>query len=245
MKKKKPPAPQPVSPVQTQALGISEQQRQQQGHQVEAAHAGVGQANQTVQQAKGALTETNPILSRFTQAGPSGMTAFRQALTNQTSNAVANTHDNLLARSREKAQAAGFGGYQPVNLGAETAIENERAGKIAAIPGQVEQLASPLEMEAVQQQATMQNQRGGLLNALAGSQLQGANTELSGAHAYNPESYFGEGANMESQRIEQQLREEELARQRRGGLFKGLAKVGLTAAAPFTGGYTGKLAGAF
>lgn len=212
MKKKAPPVNNlPVSPVQSQAMDISNQQREAQNTQV-------GQANQTIDTAKAGVS---PYL-----AGSSGMSEFRRALTGNLAHSTALTGDNAIARTRERAQAAGFGGNQPITFGAEAGLANEQAGRIAQIPAQVEAQAAPLEMQAA-----------GLEGTLAGQQL-------NAAHVYNPESYFNQGTDLEQQRQNEFYRQQEEARKRKAGIWGSLAKIGLTAAGGVAGGAPGAALGA-
>lgn len=125
---------------------------------------------------------------------------------------TANAGENAMARIRERAQAAGFGSNQPITFAAENQQANENAGRIAQIPLQVEQQVAPLEMQAA-------NQYAGL-----------GNDELSAARIYNPESYYGAGVGMENQRQQDYYRQLQEQRQKKGGIWGTLAKVGLNAA---------------
>src|SRR6266404_2682867 len=127
MKKKQQPAPAvtapppPPSALQTQATGISEEERaarnagiEKSGQTAEQAKGTVEQAKgavtsglqnlqgvrNTVDQAKGALTETNPLLNRFTTTDATGSTPFRRALLNTKSQSTSNAYDNAAARQR-------------------------------------------------------------------------------------------------------------------------------------------------
>ncbi len=202
MKKK----PAPVAPPPT---GLSTEQRQAQ-------EAQVGQANTTIANTQTALSPYLP--------GSSGMSEFRRALTGNLAHSTAVTGDNAIAQSRNRAQAAGFGGHQPITFGAESALANEQAGRIAAIPGQVEAQAAPLELQAT-----------GQLANTAGQQIQAANV-------YNPESYYSAAANAEQQRQNEFANQQEEARKRKAGIWGSLAKVGLSAASAIPG--LGRIAGA-
>lgn len=159
--------------------------------------AALGRTNQAIGTTQNALSGFLP--------GSNGMSEYRRALTGKYATATANTGENALARTRERAAAAGFGGGgQPITFGAETQLANEQAGRIAAIPGQVEEQVAPLELQA------------------AGQYGQTANQDLSVAHAYDP-------------RQEQFYKEQEEARKRKAGIWGGLAKVGLNLAVPGLG----------
>ncbi len=199
--KKKPAQPPPPSPVQNQSFQISEGQR--------------AAGNQTLDTAKQGFS---PYL-----AGSDGMSEFRRALTGNLSHATALTGNNAIAHSRERAAAAGFGGQQPITFGAENQLANEQAGRIAAIPGQVEAQAAPLELQAAGQTANI------------------GQTQLGSA---NP--YYNAGIDLERQRQEEFARQQEEARKRKAGIWGSLARIGLTAASaiPGAGPIVGSLGGA-
>lgn len=190
MKKKAAPAPPPPSPVQDKAFGISEADR--------------AAGNQTLDTAKQGFA---PYL-----AGSSGQSEFRRALTGNLARSTANTGDNAIARSRERAQRAGFGANQPLVYGAENQLANEQAGRIADIPLQVEQAAAPLEMQAAGQVA-----------GIGESQLGSA------------QGYFNSGEDLEQQRIAEFNRQQEEARKKKAGIWGALGKIGLRAASAIPG----------
>lgn len=192
MKKKTAPAPPPPSPVQNQAFGISDDQR--------------ANADATTDTTKQALSGYLP--------GSTGMSDFRRALTGNMSKAVATTGDNALAHSRERAAAAGFGGGgQPITVGAENELANEQAGRISQIPGQVEQIAAPLELQATGQEAG-----------------------IASREASNAAGYFNTGTDIEQQRQAEFNRQQEEARKRKSGIWGSLAKIGLNAGLSFLPG---------
>jgi len=183
----------------------------------------IANVNQQQQQSQETLNAAKPTLSRITAVDPgTGTTALRKALTTSLTSSTTNAYNNALVAARARGLQAGLQN-QPMHVGNQAAIENERAKALSQIPGQVEQQATQEELQAV----GLQNSQAGLENAIAG-------TGVSAASQYNPNGALSTEAQLEAQRQQQ----EELANQRRGGLWKGLAKVGLAAAAPFTGGST-------
>lgn len=193
MKKKAAAQPPPPSAVQNQAFANADADRT----------AG----NATIDTAKQGFS---PYM-----AGSDGMSEFRRALTGNLARSTANTGDNAIARSRERAQAAGFGGGgQPMQFGAENELANEQAGRIASIPGQVEQIAAPLELQAA-----------------------GATAGIGESQMSDARGYFGQGVNEEDQRMQEFYKQQEEARKRKAGIWGALAKIGLNAGLGFaTGG---------
>lgn len=178
----------------------------------------IGAAGQTIAQAQQPLTA-------ITQRDATGQTALRRALTTTGTQATNQAYNNAAAASRLRGLGAGLAN-QPMELGNERALEGQRASALGQIPFQVEQQAAPLELQA-----------SGLENQLA-------NTQLGAARIYNPESYFGTGASMEEQR-QQALNQQYLEAQRqRGGLFGGLARIGLGMIPGIGGALSGALGGA-
>lgn len=163
---------------------------QRSNEELGARNAELGAANQTV-------GSVSPVVSRITSELPGGGTALRRSLTNTAQTATNNSYDNVMARTRERAAAAGFGYAQPVSQAADTGVGLERARRLSEIPGEVEQQATGLELQA-----------GGLGNALA-------NTQLSAAGQYQPESYFNTAANLENE-----------AKKRKAALIGGLINAG-------------------
>lgn len=179
------PAPPPATPAPTTVQG------------------GLQQTTGTIDQAKGALTNTQPFLDNYLKPNVAGTTAFRQALTNTKASTTANAYDNAVSQARTKAAQMGFSSNsQPVTFGAETAIGNERAKAISDIPSQVNLEAQPVEFQAAQ----MQQNQSSLYNALANTQ-QGETNTL---------------ATQEAQKNAQ-----------KGALATGLAQTGLAVAEPF------------
>jgi hypothetical protein len=186
--KKKAPTPQPTSPVQTQSFDLAKAEGAKRDD---------------------AIATTQPAINRILTPDASGQTALRRGLTQSLQGATANSYDNVLARTRERANAAGFGGN---TFGAETAIKNQQAHDIGQIPGQVEQQATETELAAI-------------------------GAQQGNAAMYDPRGYYSEGAGLEGQRLDQEFQAEEARKARKGGLLRGLANVGLsTAGSYFTGG---------
>lgn len=225
MRKKKPavaPAAPPPSPVQDQALGISEAERQQRDRQLQ-------MSNDSVTEAKTISDQSAPLLDRMTVPDSTGQTPWRREQLNRRTESTTRSYDNALVAQRKQAMMSGFGYAQPIARAGENEIENERAAALARVPGDVELEALQPEFQAV----GLQNQRAGLRQGLAQTQL-----GISGE--YSPENYFSTGAGLEQQRLnigqdekDRFEREQERARQRRAGLWKGLATTGLNAASMF------------
>lgn len=189
------------------AYNISDEQRQLQTGQL-------AQGNETVMQGKQILNENNPVLQQYTQPDASGTTPFRRRLASKLASTTADTYANETSGLKNRAAASGFAG-SPMEFAARTALENQRGRDIAENPLKVEQTASPLEMSAVGLNNQIQLGRGNLYNAFA-------NSYYGGGRMLNPEQYMQQG-----------LTEEERARQRRSGLWSGLAKAGLGVASAF------------
>ena len=184
MKKKKLPTTPDTftSPLQTQALQTSDTERTA--------------ANQSLDTAKDAYSQFLP--------GSAGASQYRKNLYAGLSGSTARTNDNQMAHARERAQAAGFGGGQPIAVAAGNEVANEGANRIAQIPLQVEQAAMPYEMQAIQGTTGI------------------GNTQLA-----NSQQMFGQATGMEDQRLQEFYKQQEEARKRKSGIWGALAKVGL------------------
>lgn len=224
-------AEQPTSPVQTQALELSAEERAMRDRANQAVigstqrATGVGTQNADI--ARRAAQSIDPSLDRFIGRDSEGLTGFRRALTGLKAKSTANAYDNQMARMKERASASGFGGQgQGVTFGAENSIRNEQAGAISRIPGEVELEALEPEFQAM----NMRQQQAGLLDDIGRGETdlhsQDADRMLGLSRGYDPQGYFGTGAGMEQQRVDDFYREQELARKRKGGIFRGLAKIG-------------------
>lgn len=164
----------------------------------------ISKAGEQIDAAAATSSSITPELQSFYAKDATGSTPFRRALLNTKVGATSRAYDDATSRVRERAQAAGFGFEQPITMGAENAVENEKAGALARIPGEVEMEALDPEMQAmgmVQDQAGFQNTLAGQRANLAG--------------AYDPEGYFNT-ANANDQ----------AARERKSRLWSGLAGVG-------------------
>ena len=200
------------SPLVSQGLGISDEERKRRNLQLGLAQSTVGQVKDLA---------SSPVLSRITTPDATGQTPFRRSLMQSKTSATTTAYNNALATSRLRGLQMGLQN-QPIEAGNETAIEAQRAGALARIPSEVEQEAIGPEMQAT-------GLRGSLLNAAGGQ-------ELEAAGMYNPTSYFGTAAGMESQRegeLNQQYLQEQ---QRKGAFWRALAGMVPSLAAPFTGG---------
>lgn len=210
MKKKKSPA-ETVSPVQTQALGLSEEERA-------ARNTGLQTSQGTTQQALGTTQQAAAPLQRYTSFDAEGMNPLRRSLTQAKTSATNTAYNNAQSANRLRGLSQGLQN-QPMTFGNETALENERARTLGQIPSEVEREAVQPEMQAV-----------GLMNQLAGTQLGAAGTQLGIAGQYSPESYFGQGAGMESQR-QGALNEQWLdAERRRAAMWNSLIGAGTSIA---------------
>lgn len=162
------------------------------------------------------ISPASSALERFYDPSGSGMSAFKKGLLNTKTADATGAFNNAEAAQRQRANLSGFGYSQPIEQAATSNIENARARRLSEIPGEVELESLAPEFQAI-----------GLQNQLAG-------TELGVGRTYDPEGYYKIGASQAEQEA-----------QRRGGLWRSIAKIGLTAAAPFTGGATLPIAGAF
>lgn len=180
--------------------------------------------NRNIEQSTSAADMMRPTISRLTERDITGETPFRRALTQQKYSGAANAYENAQARTRERGAAAGMGGPGPQMFGAQTALANENAAALARIPGEV-------ELESLQPE-------------LQGASLAGdmAGRYQSAAGLYSPESFYGSGVGLESQRqgnveseLDRRFQEEENRKQRKSALFGSLIGA---AAAPFTGGFS-------
>lgn len=163
--------------------------------------AAAGQQIDTAGQISDSIT---PKLESFYTLDAGGSTPFRRALLQTKVGATSRAYDNATSRVRDRAQAAGFGFEQPITAGAENAVENEKAGALARIPGEVEMEALDPEFQAMgmrQGQASFRNSLASQRGNLAGM--------------YDPQGYFNI-ANANDQ----------AARERRARLWSGLAGVG-------------------
>ncbi len=143
---------------------------------------------------------------------PNGMSAYAKGQQTLRESDTNKRFNDSQAAQRMRARMSGFGYEQPAEQAGEGFIENARAAELSRIPAETQKEASEMAMQAV-----------GLQNGLA-------NTELGVANQFSPESYYQTGA----QQAEQEA-------QRRGGLWKSLAGLGMNLAAPFTSGLAGKL----
>lgn len=209
MRRTQPPAVTP-SPVQTQALQLTDQQLKQQQQALQGVQGTVGQAQGTIAAAQRPLTA-------ITTPDATGQTPLRRALSASLNASTSQAYNNAVRNSRLAGLRAGLQNQPAGTVGAEQQIRAEEASKLGQIPSQVEQQAAPLELQA----AGQTGQLAGLQNELAG-------TELGVARTYTPSTYFNTGASMEAQR-QQALNQDYLEQQRRNAaLWAGLAKAGLS-----------------
>jgi hypothetical protein len=192
MKRSQSPAAQP-SPVENQMLGLGAGQ--------------LGQQQAAQRQAQNLLGATQPALSQYTTAGPTGVTPFRQQLGNQLTSSTNAAYNNAAQNVRRNALQMGLQN-QPLQLGNQSAVEAQRAQALARVPTEVAQTAAPIELQAIQQQTG----QAGLENQIG--------------QGYNPLGYYGEGAGMEQARqnaLNQQYQQEQA---NRAGLWQGLLRAG-------------------
>ena len=147
--------------------------------------------------------------------GPLEDTAFYRAQVRRGTEATARSFDQSRVAMRGRARSAGFGYEQPASIGSEGAIEQGRAAALSRVPGEAAIATAPLQMRAI-----------------------GLRTQQAGI--YQPLGY--EAAALGQQQFG--LQAQELRKRRKTSLWRSIAKVGLTAASPFTGGTTGAMAGA-
>lgn len=147
--------------------------------------------------------------------GPLEGTAFYRAQVRRGTEATASAFDRSRVAMRRRANVAGMGYEQPASIGSEGAIEQQRAAALSRVPGEAAIATAPLQMQAI-----------------------GLRTQQAGI--YQPLGY--EAAALGQQQLG--AREQELRKRRKAGLWRAIAKLGLTAASPFTGGTTGAMAGA-
>lgn len=174
---------------------------------------------ETVNQAKGALNSVDPFLTNL-QPTATGVSPFRQSLTNTKASTTADAYDSAISQARNKAASMGFSSNsQPVTFGAETSIGQARAKAIADIPNQVNTEAQPLELEAAQ----LQQAQAPIYNALANTQA-GQTSNLSSTQ--QQQNQINATAALQQKQIE--ATQALAAQQQKASLASGLA----TAAVP-------------
>jgi hypothetical protein len=197
----------------------------------------LGQQQAAQRQAQSMIAATQPALSQYTTAGPTGVTPFRQQLTNQMTSSANAAYNNAAQNVRRNALQMGLQN-QPLQLGNQSGVEAQRAQTLARVPGEAAETAAPLELQAIQQQTG----QAGLENQIG--------------QGYNPLGYYGQGVGMEAARqnaLNQQYLQQQQAN---AALWQGLLRagtsfipgVGLARAAsrfmpPAGGGYTGAYSG--
>lgn len=234
------------SPVQSQnTYNISEQERTARNTALEQERGAAAQLTGFADQAKQGLEtvadrtaeSVNPALERFYDPSGAGMSAWKKGQLITRTGSTNQAYDAAKSKTRMRARMSGFGYEQPFTANAEEGVDIAKAGALSRIPGDVEAEAIPIEMQAIGQRMQSGQLQGGLYGE--GAQLQqNAYGQAAGVYGdiagqYSPENYY---------QLAAQQREQEQAR--KGGLWKNIARIGLTAAAPFTRGATLPLAGA-
>lgn len=145
--------------------------------------------------------------------GPLEGTAFYRAQVRRGTEATASAFDRSRVAMRRRANVAGMGYEQPATIGSEGAIEQGRAAALSRVPGEAAVATAPLQMQAL----GLRTQQAGIYQPLG----------------YESAALGYAGLGLEAQ---------ELRKKRQAALWRSIAKLGLTAASPFTGGTTGEMA---
>ena len=146
--------------------------------------------------------------------GPLEDTAFYRGQVRRGTEATSRAFDQSRVAMRRRARGAGMGYEQPASIGSEGAIEQRRASALSQVPTRAALATAPLQMQAL----GMRTQQAGL---------------------YSPLGYEGAALGYSGLGFEAF----EARKRRKAAMWRSIAKVGLQAASPFTGGTTGAMAG--
>lgn len=126
-------------------------------------------ADQNRQQQTADYGKAQSSLNQF--EGPVEQSGMYKALLKSGTEGTSNAYQNVMANTRARANAAGFGEQQPVTQGAETQVGVQEAKDLAAQPGKAYLETVPTELAAAGQTAGMGTELGREAEGYSGQQV--------------------------------------------------------------------------